>query len=120
MVPSYPAAVHAWFTSLTLPWGWSFRNSLTNMVLPGVVAVVGLLAADFSLPAVLGFDFARRLPLSPICDLILLMRVEPIVPFFPAAAHASFTAWTLPRGWSPRNSFTKLVLPWSLVAVAML
>src|SRR5271157_6263591 len=119
MVPLIPAAVHASFTALTLPWGWSFRNSLTNMVLPGeTIAVLDFFAAAFPLAAVLGFDFARRLPLSPNCDLILLMRVEPIVPFIPAAAHASFTSLTLPCGWSPRNSVTKLVLPWSLVAVA--
>ena len=40
-------------------------------------------------------------------------------PLGTTAAHASFAAWTLPWGFLLRNSFTKLVLPWSLVAVAM-
>ena len=44
------------------------------------------------------------------------MSVGPIDPFLPAAVHASFTAWTLPRGWLLRNFFTNVVLPWSLVA----
>ena len=58
MVPSNPAAFHAWFTAATLPWGWSFRNSFTNMVLPGA-GFLDILVPDFALAAVLGFDFAR-------------------------------------------------------------
>src|SRR4051794_7028675 len=121
MVPANPCACQAAFTAATLPWGLSWRNSFKKLVLPGVsMAVLGFLGAGFALAAALGLGLARRLPVSPICDLILLISVEPIVPSFPAAAHASFTAWTLPWGFLLRNSCTNLVLPWSLVAVAML
>src|SRR5271157_367531 len=114
MVPSNPAACQASFTALTLSWGWSFRNSLTNLVLPGAaVAVLGILGADFSLAAVL--EFPRRLPVS--FTLVLLTRVGLIVPSNPAACQASFTVLVVPSGWSPRNSFTKLVLPGVAVAV---
>src|SRR5208283_3899752 len=114
MVPSNPAAVHASFTALTLPSGWSLRNSLTNMVLPGeTIAVLGILGAAFSLAAVL--KFPRRLPVS--FTLVLLSKVGLIVPSNPAACQASFTALVLPWGLSWRNSFTKLVLPGVAVAV---
>src|SRR5208337_43195 len=114
MVPSNPAAVHASFTALTLPSGWSLRNSLTNMVLPGeTIAVLGILGAAFSLAAVL--KFPRRLPVS--FTLVLLTKVGLIVPSNPAACQASFTALVLPWGWSFRNSLTKLVLPGVAVAV---
>src|SRR6516225_2611574 len=97
MVPTNPCLCQAAFTAATLPWGLSCRNSFKKLVLPGVsVVVLGFLGAGLPLAAALGLGFARRLPVSPICDLILLMSVEPIVPSFPAAAHASFTAWTLP------------------------
>src|ERR1017187_2056123 len=45
-VPLNPAACHASFTAWTLPWGWSIRNSLTNMDLPGLLAVLDILVAD--------------------------------------------------------------------------
>src|SRR5208283_3928760 len=116
MVPSNPAAVHASFTALTLPSGWSLRNSFKKLVLPGVaVAVLGSLGADFSLAAVL--EFPRRLPVRFIFTLVLLTKVGLIVPSNPAACHASFTALVFPWGLSLRNSFTKLVLPGVAVAV---
>src|SRR5271166_3763906 len=116
MVPSNPAAVHASFTALTLPSGWSLRNSLTNMVLPGeTTAVLGSLGADFSLAAVL--EFPRRLPVRFIFTLVLLTKVGLIVPSNPAARHASFTVLVVPSGWSLRNCLTKLVLPGVAVAV---
>ena len=40
--------------------------------------------ADFALAA-LGFDFARRLPLSPIFDLILLIEGGTDGPFHPGS-----------------------------------
>ena len=52
----------------------------------------------------------RRLPVSPNDALVLLTSVELIVPSIPVC-QASFTAATLPWGWSFKNSFTKLVLP---------
>ena len=108
MVPSNPAAVHASLTALTLPWGWSFRNSLTNMVLPGeTIAVLGILGADFSLAAVL--ELPRRLPVRFIFTLVLLTKVGLIVPSNPAACQASFTVLVVPSGWSLRNCLTKLV-----------
>src|SRR5271166_529712 len=114
MVPSNPAAVHASFTDWVLPWGLSWRNSFKKLVLPKVaVASLGLLAAAFSLAAVLAF--LRRLPVS--FTLVLLTKVGLIVPSNPAACHASFTDWVLPWGLSWRNSFTKLVLPGVAVAV---
>src|SRR5208337_1414841 len=114
MVPSNPAACQASFTALTLPWGWSWRNSFKKVVLPGVVvAVLGSLGADFSSAAVL--EFPRRSPVS--FTLVLLTRVGLIVPSNPAACQASFTSLVLPWGWSFRNSFTKLVLPGVGVAV---
>src|SRR5271157_977650 len=114
MVPSNPAAVHASLTALTLPWGRSFRNSLTNMVLPGeTIAVLGMLGADFPLAAVL--EYPRRLPV--IFTLVLLTKVGLIVPSNPAACQASFTSLVVPWGWSFRNSLTKLVLPGVTVAV---
>src|SRR5271165_5940635 len=116
MVPSNPAAVHASFTALTLPSGWSLRNSLTNMVLPGeTIAVLGRLGADFSLAAVLVFP--RRLPVRFIFTLVLLTKVGLIVPSNPAACQASFTVLVVPSGWSLRNCLTKLVLPGVAVAV---
>ena len=55
IVPSNPAAAHASFTVLVVPSGWSLRNCLTKLVLPGVaVAVLGMLEAAFSLAAVSG------------------------------------------------------------------
>ena len=43
MVPSNPAAVHASLAALTLPSGWSWRNSFTKLVLPGeAIAVLGM------------------------------------------------------------------------------
>src|SRR5271157_816113 len=119
MVPSNPAAVHASLAALTLPSGWSLRNSFKKLVLPGVaVTVLGLLGADFSLAAVL--EFPRRLPVRFIFTLVLLTKVGLIVPSNPAACQASFTALVLPWGLSWRNSFTKLVLPGVAVAgVAM-
>src|SRR5208337_4654945 len=114
MVPSNPAAVHASFTALTLPSGWSLRNSLTNMVLPGeTIAVLGILGADFSLAAVL--EFPRRLPVR--FTLVLLTKVGLIVPSNPAACQASFTVLVVPSGWSLRNCLTKLVLPGVAVIV---
>src|SRR5271166_1501814 len=114
MVPSNPAAVHASFTALTLPWGLSWRNSFKKVVLPGVaVAVLGSLGADFSLAAVL--EFPRRLPVS--FTLVLLTKVGLIVPSNPAACQASFTVLVVPSGWSLRNCLTKLVLPGVGVAV---
>src|SRR5271166_5054117 len=108
MVPSNPAAVHASLAALTLPWGLSWRNSFKKVVLPGVVvAVLGILGADFSLAAVL--EFPRRLPVS--FTLVLLTKVGLIVPSNPASRHASFTVLVVPSGWSLRKSFTKLVLP---------
>src|SRR5260370_15041717 len=59
MVPSNPAACHASFTVSTLLWGWSFRNSLTNIVFPGLLAGLDIWVADIALAAVSGFDFAR-------------------------------------------------------------
>src|SRR5271165_58021 len=116
MVPSNPAAVHASFTALTLPSGWSLRNSLTNMVLPGeTIAVLGSLGADFSLAAVL--EFPPRLPVRFIFTLVLLTKVGLIVPSNPAACQASFTVLVVPSGWSLRNCLTKLVLPGIGVAV---
>src|SRR5271165_1627981 len=116
MVPSNPAAVHASFTALTLPSGWSLRNSLTNMVLPGeTIAVLGILGADFSLAAVL--EFPPRLPVRFIFTLVLLTKVGLIVPFIPAACQASFTVLVVPWGLALRKSFTKLVLPGVAVAV---
>src|SRR5208283_4947805 len=116
MVPSNPAAVHASFTALTLPSGWSLRNSLTNMVLPGeTIAVLGILGADFSLAAIL--EFPPRLPVRFIFTLVLLTKVGLIVPSNPAAHHASFTVLVVPSGWSLRNCLTKLVLPGVTVAV---
>src|SRR5271157_2229306 len=114
MVPSNPAAVHASFTDWVLPWGLSWRNSFKKLVLPKVaVASLGLLAAAFSLAAVLAF--LRRLPVS--FTLVLLTKVGLIVPSNPAACQASFTALVLPWGLSWRNSFTKLVLSGVAVAV---
>src|SRR5208337_578595 len=95
MVPSNPAAVHASFTDLTLPWG--------------------LLAAASPLAAVL--EFPRRLPVSPNDVLVLLTTVGLIVPSNPAACQASFTALVFPWGLALRKSFTKLVLPGVGVAV---
>src|SRR5271157_5285988 len=116
MVPSNPAAVHASFTALTLPSGWSWRNSFTKLVLPGVtVAVLVMLEAAFSLAAIL--EFPRRLPVSPSCFRTTLMTGRLIVPFIPAAVHASFTALALAWGLLWRNSLTKLVLPGAAVAV---
>src|SRR5208337_267429 len=116
MVPTYPAAVHASLAALTLPSGWSLRNSFKKLVLPGVaVAVLGLLGADFSLAAVL--EFPRRLPVRFIFTLVLLTRVGLIVPSNPAACQASFTVLVLPWGLALRKSFTKLVLPGVAVAV---
>src|SRR5271157_3377958 len=64
IVPSNPAACQASFTVLVVPSGWSLRNCLTKLVLPGVaVIVLGLLGADFSLAAV--SELPRRLPVSP-------------------------------------------------------
>src|SRR5271157_4895343 len=114
MVPSNPAAVHASFTALTLPSGWSLRNSFRKLVLPGeTIAVLGSLGADFSLAAVL--EYPRRLPVS--FTLVLLTNVGLIVPSNPAACQASFTVLVVPSGWSLRKSFTKLVLPGVGVAV---
>src|SRR5271157_1126593 len=114
MVPPYPAACQASLAALTLPWGLSWRNSFKKLVLPGVaVAVLGILGADFSLAAVL--EFPRRLPVR--FTLVLLTKVGLIVPSNPAACQASFTVLVVPSGWSPRNSFTKLVLPGVAVAV---
>src|SRR5271157_4175901 len=114
MVPSNPAAVHASLAALTLPSGWSFRNSLTNMVLPGeTITVLGMLGADFPLAAVL--EYPRRLPVS--FTLVLLTKVGLIVPSNPAACQASFTSLVLPWGWSFRNSLTNMVLPGVTVAV---
>src|SRR5271166_4116640 len=46
IVPSNPAACHASFTVLVVPSGWSSRNCLTKLVLPGVaVAVVAMRAS---------------------------------------------------------------------------
>src|SRR5262249_19595927 len=59
------------------------------------------------------------LPVSPNSDRILVTRVGLIVPSNPAAAQASFTALALACGLSLRNSFTKPVLPWLRVAVAV-
>src|SRR5271157_86526 len=116
MVPSNPAAVHASFTALTLPSGWSWRNSFTKLVLPGVtVAVLVMLEAAFSLAAIL--EFPRRLPVSPSCFRTTLMTGRLIVPFIPAAVHASFTALALAWGLPWRNSLTKLVLPGVAVTV---
>src|SRR5208337_4728437 len=116
MVPSNPAAVHASFTALTLPSGWSLRNSFKKLVLPGVaVTVLGILGADFSLAAVL--EFPRRLPVRFIFTLVLLTKVGLIVPSNPAACQASFTALVFPWGLALRKSFTKLVLPGVTVAV---
>src|SRR5271157_1948686 len=116
MVPSNPAACQASFTSLTLPWGLSFRNSLTNMVLPGeTIAVLGMLGTASPLAAVL--ELPRRLPVRFIFTLALLTTVGLIVPSNPAACQASFTALVFPWGWSFRNSFTQLVLPGVGVAV---
>src|SRR5271157_2076011 len=100
---------------LFLPLGCPAGFSLT-----AAVVSFGGLPRLFPVVVALVFDLPRRLPVSPNDALVLLTRVGPIVPFIPAASHASFTALTLPCGWSPRNSFTKLVLPWFLVAVAML
>jgi hypothetical protein len=97
------------FTAATLPWGLSWRNSLTNIDLPGLLAVLEVLVPDFLL-AELGFGFELKLPTNPISDLILLMRVEPMLPFILADAHASFTALTLPWGLLVRNLLTKSVL----------
>src|SRR5271157_116730 len=117
MVPSNPAACQASLTALTLPWGWSWRNSFKKLVLPGVaVAVLGMLGADFSLAAVL--EYPRRLPVS--FTLVLLTKVGLIVPSNPAACQASFTALVLPWGWSLRKSFTKLVLPGVVAVLGML
>src|SRR5208337_3150483 len=116
MVPSYPAAVHASLAALTLPSGWSLRNSSKKLVLPGVaVTVLGLLGADFSLALVL--EIPRRLPVRFIFTLVLLTKVGLIVPSNPAACQASFTALVLPWGLSWRKSFTKLVLPGVAVTV---
>src|SRR5271165_2571334 len=119
MVPSNPAAVHASFTALQLPSGWSFRNSLTNMVLPGVaVTVLGSLGAAFSLAAVL--ELPRRSPVRFIFTLVLLTKVGLIVPSNPAACQASFTALVFPSGLALRKSFTKLVLPGVVAVLGML
>src|SRR5271165_2216538 len=116
MVPSNPAAVHASFTDLKLPWGLSWRNSFKKLVLPGVaVAVLGLLGAASSLAAVL--EFPRRLPVRFIFTLVLLTKVGLIVPSNPAACHASFTVLVVPSGWSLRNCLTNMVLPGVAVAV---
>src|SRR5271157_5930628 len=81
IVPSNPAAVHASFTALTLPWGLSWRNSFKKLVLPGVaVTILGSLGADFSLAAVL--EYPRRLPVS--FTLVLLTKVGLSVPSNPA------------------------------------
>ena len=72
MVPSNPAACQASFTVLVVPSGWSLRNCLTKLVLPGVaVAVPGMFEAAFSLAAFLVFP--GRLPVSPSCFRIMLM-----------------------------------------------
>src|SRR5271157_6304300 len=43
IVPSNPVACQASFTALVFPWGWSFRNCLTKLVLPWfTVAVVAM------------------------------------------------------------------------------
>src|SRR5271166_3052292 len=116
IVPSNPAACQASFTSLVLPWGLALRKSFTKLVLPGVtVAVPGMLEAAFSLAAIL--EFPRRLPVSPSCFRTTLMTGRLIVPFIPAAVHASFTALALAWGLPWRNSLTKLVLPGAAVAV---
>src|SRR5271166_4678297 len=116
MVPSNPAAFQASFTALTLPWGLPWRNSFKKLVLPGVaVAVLGILGADFPLAAVL--EFPRRLPVRFIFTFVLLTNVGLIVPSYPAACHASFTALVLAWGLPWRNSLTKLVLPGAAVAV---
>ena len=60
MVPSNPAACHALFTAATLPWGWSFRNSFTNIFLPGLRLSWTFWCRDFALAAVLGFDLAAE------------------------------------------------------------
>src|SRR5271165_5435686 len=116
ILPSNPAACQASFTVLVVPSGWSLRNCLTKLVLPGVgVAVLGMLEAAFSLAAIL--EFPRRLPVSPSCFRTTLMTGRLIVPFIPAAVHASFTALALAWGLPWRNSLTKLVLPGAAVAV---
>src|SRR5271157_2071638 len=72
IVPSNPAACQASFTVLVVPSGWSLRNCLTKLVLPGVgVAVPGMLEAAFSLAAFLVFP--GRLPVSPSCFRTTLM-----------------------------------------------
>src|SRR5208337_57035 len=99
MVPMNPAACQASFTALVLPWGLSWRNSFKKLVLPGVaVAVLGSLGADFSLAAVL-VSLPRRLPVKPICALVLLTTVGLMVPSNPAACQASFTVLVVPSGW---------------------
>src|SRR5690349_16070846 len=70
MLPPNPYACQAAFTAATLPSGLSCRNSFKKLVFPGVsVIVFDFLGAGFVLAAALGFGFARRLPVSPICDL---------------------------------------------------
>src|SRR5271157_4692814 len=116
IVPSNPAACQASFTVLVVPSGWSLRNCLTKLVLPGVgVAVLGMLEAAFSLAAFLVFP--GRLPVSPSSFRTWLMMGWLIVPSNPAACQASFTVLVVPSGWSLRNCLTKLVLPGAAVAV---
>src|SRR5271166_5385059 len=72
IVPSKPAACQASFTVLVVPSGWSLRNCLTKLVLPGIgVAVLGMLEAAFSLADFLVFP--GRLPVSPSCFRTWLM-----------------------------------------------
>ena len=60
----------------------------------------------------------RRFPASPLCERTLLIRLALMVPFIPAACHASITSWVLAWGLSTSSSFTNMPFPWLRVAVA--
>ena len=127
--PSNPAFVHASFTALTFPSGWSLRNSLMNEDLPWSRALTFGFRPRF-LPVGTGFSTAGRgclhlsvgpqVPGQPgfrphLVDQCLADGAVDV----PASVHASLTALKVAWGFLPRTCLMKSLLPGALVTVAM-